>query len=93
MFDKNFVKIDELNFTEFIKKNNDKKEILEKLFKKYGSNFRLNLADLDDSTRSLLGDQLVNELYKKAYSIEFIRYTQYYFQLKEILILPKTFFP
>lgn len=90
MHDKNFVKIDELNFIEFIKKNNNKKQILEKLFKKYGTNFRLNLADLDDSTKTLLGQQLVNDLYKRAYNIEFIRYTQYYFQLKEILILPKT---
>ena len=42
MLDKNFVKIDELNFVEFIKKNNDKKKF-KKLFKKYGTNFRLKL--------------------------------------------------
>jgi ubiquinone/menaquinone biosynthesis C-methylase UbiE len=90
MSDKNYVKIDEVNFKKFINNNNNKKEILEKLFKKYGSNFRLNLSDLDSNSKNLLGDTLVNELYKKAYNFDFIRYTQYYFQLIEILNLPKT---
>ena len=37
-----------------------------------------------------MGDTLVNELYRNAYDLDFIRYTQYYFQLIEILNLPKS---
>ncbi len=83
MIDKNFINIEEKDFKKICEKFPHKLSLIKNEFKKIGPKYRLHLSDLDLDKKTNFGDDLVNHLYKKAYSFDFQRYTQYYFQLNK----------